>query len=110
MTVSCTKIIEVLFGFGIVLLKVSSKFFKDGWPLYELARKDLEFLWKPVHDLCITKFFCCLKQLLIIALILAYPDFTEDFLETDASGIGLGGILAQGDEDGIIYVSYCICQ
>ena len=57
MTVSCTKIIEVLSEFGIVLSKVSSKFFKDGWLLYELTRKDLEFLWEPVHDLCIIKFF-----------------------------------------------------
>ena len=46
---------------------------------------------------------------LINAPLLAFPDFTKDFiLESDASGIGL--ILAQGDEDGFIHPIACICQ
>ena len=69
-------------------------------PLYELTWKDVEFLWKPIHD----EVFCQLKQLLINAPVLAFPDFTKDFiLETDASGVGLGAILAQGDKDGNVH-------
>ena len=60
-------------------------------PLYALTRKDVEFLWEPIHQ----DAFCHLKQLLINAPVLAFPDFTQDFvLEMDASGVGLGAILA----------------
>ena len=60
----------------------------------------MEFLWEPAHH----EAFCQLKQLLISAPVLAFPDFTKDFiLETDASGVGLGAILAQADEDGIVH-------
>ena len=65
--------------------------------LYALTWKDVEFLWKPVHQYA----FCHLKQLLINAPVFAFPDFIQDFvLETDASGVGLGAILAQTHEDG----------
>ena len=60
-------------------------------PLYELTRKDVGFSWEPVHH----NAFCKLKQLLISAPVLAFPDFARGFiLETDASGVGLGAILA----------------
>ena len=56
-----------------------------------------------------------MKQLLINAPVLAFPDFTRDFvLEMDASGVGLGAILAQTHEDGvthpIAYVSRTLQQ
>ena len=48
--------------------------------------------------------FCYLKQSLINAPDLEFSDFTQDFvLETDASGMGLGVILAQVHEDGTSY-------
>ena len=80
-------------------------------PLYALTRKDVEFLWEPIHQ----DAFCHLKQLLINAPVLAFPDFTQDFvLETDASGMGLGAILAQTHEDGathpIAYASRTLQQ
>ena len=69
-------------------------------PLYALTWKNVEFLWKPIHQ----DAFCHLKQLLINAPVLAFPDFTRDFvLETDASGVGLCAILAQTHEDGVTH-------
>ena len=45
-----------------------------------------------------------MKQLLISTPVLAFPDFARFFiLETDASGEGLGAILAQSHEDGTVH-------
>jgi len=44
-----------------------------------------------------------LKQLLVQALVLAFPNFDwEFFLETDASGVGLGAFLAHKQQDGTV--------
>ena len=44
-----------------------------------------------------------LKHLLTRAPVLAFPNFGCEFiLETDASGVGLGAILAQEQEDGTV--------
>ena len=48
-----------------------------------------------------------LKHLLTTAPVLGYPDFTRDFiLETDAHFHGLGAVLSQEQEDGLIVLSY----
>ena len=44
-----------------------------------------------------------LKSLLVDAPLLVYPDFTKNFvLETDASDSGLGAVLAQKKENGLV--------
>ena len=67
-------------------------------PLYELTKKDhkKKFTWCPDAE----KAFQTLKTH-ISCDILAHPDFSKPFfLHTDASGIGVGGVLSQIDETG----------
>ena len=74
-------------------------FSKMASPLYFLTRKDVPFDWTPTYE----QAFDELKQALITAPVLAYPNFEQEFLlETDASGIGLGAVLAQRREDGTV--------
>ena len=60
-----------------------------------------EFNWTDEYE----KGFNNLKQALITAPILAYPDYSKPFiLETDASLKGLGAVLSQRGEDGAVRV------
>ena len=63
-------------------------------PLTDLLKKDQPFLW--THE-C-EEALCMLKQKLTSAPLLAYPDYSREFfVETDASGVGIGAILSQKD-------------
>ena len=66
-------------------------------PLFALTRKGVQFLWSsPCQEA-----FERLKTLLSEAPLLALPNFDRDFvLETDVSGVGIGAVLAQVQEDG----------
>ena len=68
-------------------------------PLCALTKKEVPFDW---IESC-QESFVRLKELLTTSPILVLPDFQRDFmLETDASGQGLGAVLAQKQEDGLI--------
>lgn len=72
-------------------------FSKIANPLNKLLRKNATYQWTPEQQ----EAFEQLKQRLIQAPILIYPNFDEEFiLLTDASTIGLGAILAQKDTEG----------
>ena len=65
-------------------------------PLNKLLEKEALYLWTEEQQ----KSFETLKKHLISAPILRYPDFEKPFyLHTDASGTGIGAVLAQKDDD-----------
>ena len=66
-------------------------------PLFALTRKDAPFDWSPDCQGA----FQTLKDILSSASVLAFPDFTKEFiLETDASIQGLGAVLSQAQTEG----------
>ena len=80
-------------------------------PLHNLTRKGADFVWT---EECETA-FRELKERLTAAPVLAYPCFQKPFiLETDASGCGLGAVLSQCQDDGLVhpiaYASRSLCK
>ena len=66
-------------------------------PLHGLTKKDVPFIWATECQAAFSR----LKNILTSSPILAYPNFSQPFmLETDASGAGLGAVLAQRTADG----------
>jgi len=66
-------------------------------PLCRLLKKNQKFIWTSEQDLC----FNLLKEKLISAPVLKFPDFSKPIIiRTDASYKGLGGVLLQKGEDG----------
>ena len=67
-------------------------FSKVASPLFSLTHKGTDFVWNTECG----NVFNRLKSLLTSAPLLVFPDFEKEFiLETDASGVGLGAVLAQ---------------
>jgi len=61
-------------------------------PMHHLTRKEVEWNWTKEYE----QAFESLKEQVISAPVMSYPDFDVDFvLETDASIKGLGVILSQ---------------
>ena len=71
-------------------------------PLHTLLKKGIEFYWSVECE----QAFQNLKQKLTTAPILSYPQFSKErpsILETDASGKGLGAVLAQQQDDSKVH-------
>ena len=59
-------------------------------PLTDLLKKGSIFIWTPTHQAALD----VLKFALVLALVLALPDFSKPFqLQTDASDSGVGAVL-----------------
>ncbi|CAG8849595.1 4360_t:CDS:1, partial [Racocetra persica] len=72
-------------------------FSKIAAPLHLLLKKDVKYLWSSKQETA----FQALKEKLTTAPVLAYPNFSQEFLLfTDALGIALGAILSQRDLQG----------
>ena len=62
-------------------------------PLHALTEKDRPFQWCPTCEEAFQRLLRCLSS----TPILGYPDFHQQFVvETDASNMGLGAVLRQG--------------
>ena len=75
-------------------------------PLYHLLRRKTSHQWTQSQQTA----FDQLKQALITAPVLAYPNLNNRFsLHTDASGTGIGAVLTQEDNEGkehpVAYIS-----
>ena len=77
-------------------------------PLTALTKKHVKLLWTDQHQ----NAFQTLQQRLCSAPFLAYPNFGKPFvLQTDASDVGLGAVLAQSMTGmGGGGTSYCLCK
>ena len=65
-------------------------------PLHYLTKKDIQWLWTTECEFAFQR----LKRLLTTAPVLAYPNFTKQYvLETDASIRDLGAVLSQKQAD-----------
>ena len=75
-------------------------FAKTAHPLYVLTKKGVEFYWSTECQVAFEQ----LKLKLTGSPVLAYPKFDRCFVvETDASGIGLGAVLSQSQDDGELH-------
>lgn len=74
-------------------------------PLTEITKKGRKFEWNESADKAMAE----IKKILVSAPILSNPDYEKPFvIQTDASDIGMGGVLVQGegeDERVIAYTS-----
>ena len=100
-----TQLWEFL-GLASYYRKFIKGFFTITNSLNKLLKKNIPYNWTEAQQAA----FDHLKQCLVTAPILIYPDFEEEFLlYTDASTFGLGAILAQVDKEGndrvVVYAS-----
>ena len=98
---SVTQVRQFL-GFASYYRRFVPDFSKIASPLHSLLKKDAVFQWTADCDTAFVK----LKTLLVSAPVLSYPQFQSEhpfILETDASGEGLGTVLAQLQDDGQVH-------
>ncbi|KZR97407.1 Uncharacterized protein APZ42_007742, partial [Daphnia magna] len=87
-----TKELSSFLGLASYYRKFIRAFADKAHPLTALTRKTAEWKWGEAER----DAFNCIKNCLITRPILSYPDFKREFIiYTDASGYGIGAVLAQ---------------
>ncbi|XP_075926286.1 uncharacterized protein LOC142929264 [Petromyzon marinus] len=89
-----TSVAEVrsFIGFASYYRRFVADFATIAKPLHALTAKGVKFHWGQEEEVA----FCSLRDALVRAPPLSYPDFSEPFLlDTDASNTGIGGVLSQ---------------
>lgn len=93
------KSLRSFFGLASYYRHFTPCFSKVASPLQMLTRKGVPFDWTPSCETAFNQ----MKQYLTSAHVLLFPQFDREILlETDASGLGLGAVLAQKQEDGLV--------
>jgi len=88
------KEVQAFIGLAGYYRKFIDNFSKIAKPLTLLTRKESTFAWNEEQQ----RAFEILKEKLITAPVLIYPDFNRKFVvTTDASGYAIGAVLSQGD-------------
>ena len=77
-------------------------------PLHDLTKKDTPWKWGQIEMDALEK----LRGLISKSPVLKYPDLDRPFIiETDASGVGIGAVLLQPDENGVEHpVAFFSCS
>ena len=88
------KDIKSFLGLASYYRRFIPEFSKHAKSLTNLLKKDVPFVWTNSQQLAFEQ----LKEKLVTAPILIYPDFTKPFILTcDASNYAISAILSQGD-------------
>jgi len=97
------KDIQSFLGFANFYRRFIPNFSKLALPLTSLTKKSTTFLWTSAAQ----QAFDSLKEIFTSAPILIHPDTSKPFyLETDASGYALAGILSQTHAGNLHPISY----
>lgn len=97
--------IDAMSNFLALHLIIEDLYLKVAALLHQLTKKNVQFQWT---DMCETS-FNKLKELLVSASS-GIPSFwRRGLLHTDASGVGLGAVLSQEQEDGQIHPIAYVC-
>ncbi len=104
-TPTCLRDVRSFLGLASYYRRFVKGFCDIARPLYNLIKKNTAFNWTDQCD----EAFSTLKRCLTTSPLLAYPDHSgKFFLDTDASGTGIGAVLSQeqgGHERVIAYAS-----
>ncbi|CUA71631.1 Transposon Tf2-11 polyprotein [Rhizoctonia solani] len=94
------KQVQSFLGFANFLRRFIPDFSKMSRPLNDLIPKDKTWQWGDKEE----KGFMDIKRALCEAPVLRHPDPEKPyFLETDASGVAMGAVLSQRQEDGRLH-------
>ena len=94
---TCTREVQQFLGFASYYQRFIRDFSQLAKPLHRLTERNCQFNWTPECQSAFER----LKVKLTTAPVLAYPDYGRPFiLDTDASDVGIGGVLSQRDDQG----------
>jgi len=100
---TCVEELRQFLGLATYYRKFVKNFAQVAAPLYRLTERNKVWTWAKECN----RAFITLKEKLTSAPILAFPDFTKQFiLDTDASAYGVGAVLTQSVEGQDRVVAY----